>query len=571
MIKGQHEENRNRIRSSRPGKTEWHWLVGQMGPYRGMILAVAALGLVSTVMKILSSVASKYVIDALAEQNTGMLWRTGFAMALLILGELALQSGSSVIGARLHIRVQNRLQGQLFAKILRTSWQALGAHSGGDLLNRLNSDIGVVSNGVIGLLPGMAMAGIRMLCVVGILFCFHPMVAVIALVGTPLTALASRLLLGKLRRLDLTIKELGSKMLSFQENTLDNLTSIKTLGMTGAFCDKLGRIQEEYGRSYYACHVFRIGMRIGLSALNLAVTAVCLGWGVYQLWLGTMSYGSLVLLLQLISMLRGAFSGLISQLQQTVTVLNSVGRVMELERLPDEVTQVPEGFDPNGDWTVSLEKIACGYRDHAPVLRDLDFTAAPGEMIAVTGASGCGKTTLLRLLLGLLEPVSGEAELRNGKGDAYPITAGTRGAFSYVPQENSILTGSVGENLRLVAPNATDEQLRQALEIACAWDYVKELPGGLEYRLEGGRGLSEGQCQRLAIARALLRKAPILLLDEATSGLDEETERKLLENIRASGWVRTCILVTHRTMVARGCDRVYQMRQAVNPEVPDET
>ena len=122
-----------------------------------------------------------------------------------------------------------------------------------------------------------------------------------------------------------------------------------------------------------------------------------------------------------------------------------------------------------------------------------------------------------------------------------------------------------------MAPNATDEQLRQALEIACAWDYVKELPGGLEYRLEGGRGLSEGQCQRLAIARALLRKAPILLLDEATSGLDEETERKLLENIRASGWVRTCILVTHRTMVARGCDRVYQMRQAVNPEVPDET
>lgn len=571
MTKEQRGRRCNRIRNSQPRKAEWLWLIRQMGACRGMILAVASLGLVSAVMKVFSSVVSKYLIDALAERNAGMLWSAGSVMAVMTLAGMGLQSLSSVLGAKLHIRVRNRLQRMLFEKIFRTSWQALGGYSGGDLLNRLNSDIGIVSNSVIGLLPGMAVAGIRMLCVAGILFCFDPMVALIALMGTPLSLLISRLLLRKLRKLDLLIKELGSKMLSFQENSLANLTSIKALGVEGIHRGKLEQLQEEYSRSYHAYYGFRIGMNICLSALNLAVTVACLGWGVHQLWMGTMSYGSLVLLLQLISMLRGALSSLISQLQQTVTVLTSVGRVMELENLPDEAAQVPEGFVWDQNWRISLQKIRCGYRDGAPVLREFDFTAAPGETIAVTGASGSGKTTLLRLLLGLVEPVSGEAVLQNEAGGFYPITAGTRSVFSYVPQGNSILAGTIGENLRMVAPEATDGQLQQALELACAWDYVKDLPGGLEHRLDGSRGLSEGQSQRLAIARALLRKAPVLLLDEATSGLDEETERHLLENIRRSGWVRTCVLVTHRTSVAQSCDRIYQINPSTDPEVPDGT
>lgn len=567
MAKGQIGRIFNRITNSRPVKQEWFWLLGQMGQCRGMILSVTALGLVSAVLKVFSTVVSKYLIDALAERNDTMLYAAAVAMGVLLLGGMGLQTLSSRLGAKLHIRTQNRLQRRLYNKLLRTSWQSLDQYPSGDLLNRLNSDIGIVANGVIGLLPGMAVAGIRLLCVVVILFSFDPVVAALALVGTPLSLLISRLLLKTLRKHDVNIKNLGSKALAFQENSLTNLTAIKALDVAAGCREKMEDLQEEYSRVYLSYQSFRIGMTVCLSALNLSVTGLCLGWGVYQLWLGTMSYGSLVLLLQLASMLRGALSGLVSQLQQRVTVLTSVGRVMELEELPDEDAQIPEGFNLDEDWEIVLKGISCGYRSETPVLRNFDFTAASGELIAVTGPSGSGKTTLLRLLLGLLEPGAGSMLLCDPLGRGYPITAGTRGAFSYVPQGSSMMTGTIRENLGIIAPEATEAQLRQALETACAWDFVKELPGGLDYRLEGGKGLSEGQSQRLAIARALLRRAPILLLDEATSALDETTETKLLDQLRRSPWVRTCILVTHRRKVAESCDRIYHIGLSPDPEV----
>ena len=184
------------------------------------------------------------------------------------------------------------------------------------------------------------------------------------------------------------------------------------------------------------------------------------------------------------------------------------------------------------------------------------------------GPSGEGKTTFLRILLGLVEPCSGTAELIGSSGKTYPINAGTRSLFAYVPQENSIFTGSIAHNLRIVAPDATESDMEQALKVACAWEFVQQFPEGLHHPLHaGGRGVSEGQAQRLAIARALLRKAPVLLLDEATSGLDVATERRLMENLRHSGMVRTCILVTHRPGSAEFCNRAYEIRGGQISEV----
>jgi ABC-type bacteriocin/lantibiotic exporter with double-glycine peptidase domain len=176
------------------------------------------------------------------------------------------------------------------------------------------------------------------------------------------------------------------------------------------------------------------------------------------------------------------------------------------------------------------------------------------------GPSGEGKTTLLRILLGLVEPCGGKAELIGNSGKHYTINPGTRSVFAYVPQENSIFTGTIAHNLKIVAPEATESEMEQALKVACAWEFVEQFPDGLNHPLStGGRGISEGQAQRLAIARALLCKAPVLLLDEATSGLDMDTERRLMENLRRSGLVRTCILVTHRPGSAQFCNRAYEI------------
>ena len=243
---------------------------------------------------------------------------------------------------------------------------------------------------------------------------------------------------------------------------------------------------------------------------------------------------------------------------------------MAVEYLPEEDKNVPDGLLDEDKLDIVMENVSFRYQNGDTVLEPFDFTARHGDVIAITGPSGEGKTTLLRLLLGLVSPDSGKAELLGESGVRYPITAGTRGIFAYVPQGNSVFSGTIAENLRLVRPDAADEELEAVLKIACAWDFVSQFPDGLHHRLgTGGRGVSEGQAQRLAIARALLRKAPILLLDEATSGLDIATERQLLENLRGCGLLHTCILVTHRPESTRFCSRSYEIHRRQVIEVTE--
>ena len=238
---------------------------------------------------------------------------------------------------------------------------------------------------------------------------------------------------------------------------------------------------------------------------------------------------------------------------------------MTIEELPAENAEFPELLADTSLF-VRMKQVSFAYQDGDVVLHPFDFYTKPGDVIAITGPSGEGKPTLLRLLLGLVEPKTGNAWISGSK--EYPISAGTRRAFAYVPQGNSIFAGTVAQNLRLFCPEATDAALYRALDAACALEFVEQLPGKLEHPLgAGGRGLSEGQAQRLAIARALLRGAPILLLDEATSALDVATEQQILKNLQSRDWARTCILVTHRPASAAICNRSYEIHDGKVTEI----
>lgn len=551
-------------------RRELLWLLQKVNRNRGKILLVGILGLVGTLMGLASSVASKYLIDAVTGFGAGLLKRSAVWMAVMMLGGLVFQGVSSRIGATVHVRVRNEMQHVTYSRILRAGWEALEPYRSGDLLNRLNSDVSTVADGTINFFPALVTSGVRFLGAFGIILYYDPVMALIALAGVPVMLVLSRVLMGKMRRHNLEMKELTGEVMSFQEDSFRNLTSIKAFSLTGRFETEMHRLQDSYVDAYLTFNAFQISMSSFLSLVGMAVTSSCFAWGVYRLWNGSITYGSMTLFLQLASTLRGSFNALVSLAQQLISLTTSAGRIMAVEALSAEEMQVPPGLAREETLDIVMERVSFRYRNGDTVLDPFDFTARHGDLIAIIGPSGEGKTTLLRLLLGLVEPHAGKAALTGGSGTNYFINAGTRGVFAYVPQGNSVFSGTIAENLRLVKPEASDEELEAVLKVACAWEFVSKFPEKLEHRLStGGRGISEGQAQRLAIARALLRKAPILLLDEATSGLDIATEQQLLRNLRQSGLLNTCILVTHRPESARFCSRTYEIHRRRVTEVTD--
>lgn len=541
---------------------EAQWLWQYICRYRGTVLIHILLGVLGILLSLGSSVASKFLIDAVTGYKTGMI---GLAAALMIgmqFGNIAMKSMAGRVGAIVNIRVQNEIQAEVYERILDTNWEAVEQFRSGDLLNRLNSDAGAIAGGVTGFIPSLISGAVQFLGAFFIILHYDPTMALIALLGIPVSALASRLLVRRMRDHNREMKAIHSDVMSFQEDSFQNLTSIKAFGITELFSGKMSALQQRYRTAYLTYNRFSVQTSALMSLMSMVVSAACFGWGVYRLWSGVISYGAMTMFLQLASSLGSAFSALIGLVPTAISISTSAGRIMAVVQLPAESPSVEPEFRQEAAFTIEMQDIHFTYETGESVLQAAALSARPGDLVALTGPSGEGKTTMLRILLGLVLPQQGRAELIGESGRRYSISAGTRGAFGYVPQGNSIFVGTIADNLRLTKPDATDAELETVLRAACAYEFVQELPGGLYYTVGSrGKGLSEGQAQRIAVARALLRRAPILLLDEATSALDEETEQRMLQNLMESGMVRTCILVTHRPGSKRFCSRSYRVCQ----------
>ena len=539
---------------------EAKWMFTYIRRYRAVVGIHILLGILGTALSLLSSVAMKTLIDVVTGFQTGAIFTAAAWMAGMLLGSAAMQAAASRIAAVINIRVQNGIQAEVYDRMLRTDWASLEQFRSGDLLNRLNTDVTSVSGGVTGLLPSFVTAAVQFLGSLMIILCYDPVMALIALIGAPLSVLCSRTLVRRMRSYNRRMKDISSEVMSFHEDSLRNLTSIKAFGIMDGFRDRMCAMQGKYRETYLDYNRFSVIAGFVMSIVGLLVSAGCFGWGVYRLWTHAISYGAMMMFLQLTTMLRSAFSSLIGLVPTAVSITTSAGRLMAIADLPEEPgarerVSVPEPC------TVELRDVTFAYPGGEPVLEHVDFRARPGEVVALTGASGEGKTTMIRLMLGLVRPEDGSVCLTGADGQCLPVSAATRAAFSYVPQGNTVFAGTIADNLRMVRPEATDAELIAALETACAYDFVRQLPDGIYARTgELGHGLSEGQAQRIAVARAVLRGAPVLLLDEATSALDEATEQRMLENLMHSGRVQTCVLITHRAATAERCPRRYTLR-----------
>ncbi|MCI6083008.1 MAG: ABC transporter ATP-binding protein [bacterium] len=553
---------------------DWKWIFSYSARYKGAIAFYTVLGVLSTTLGLVSSVASKYLIDIITGYKTSMLVQLILLMVGSTVFSLVFSSIISRISTRLSIDISNDIQADIFDKIVDADWLALSQYSNGDILNRFNSDIGTVSSNAISWLPTILIAFYNFIATFLVLLHYDWIMAIIAFLSAPFLLLMSRFVIRKQREYGKKVREMSSKLMSFEVETFYNFDTIKSFGIAPYYSKKMRWWQKQFKDISLEYNLFSIKTNILMSIVSNAVQFLAFGYCLFRLWTHDITYGTMTLFLQQRSNLSSAFNNVISIIPSFLNSSISAHRIRELVELPREV-HIPESAEldalaQNG-FTVQMQDLSFAYVEGTNVITDSRFVARPGEIVALIGPSGEGKTTMIRLILGLVCPQSGRALIRAADGTEVTMNAETRHLFAYVPQGNTILSGTIAENMRTVKEDATDEEIIEALKIACAWDFVAKMPDTINAKVgERGRGFSEGQAQRIAIARAVLRDAPVLLLDEATSALDVTTERRVLRNIVQQKPNKTCIVTTHRPSVLNLCQRVYRVVDTRVTELSEE-
>ena len=553
---------------------DWKWIFSYSARYKGAIAFYIFLGVFSTSLGLVSSVASKYLIDIITGYQTSKLMIMLVIMVGSSLFSLLFDSVIGRISTKLSIDINNDIQADIFDKIVDADWMAINGYSNGDILNRFNGDIGTVSGNAISWLPTIIIAVYKFIATFVVILHYDVVMAVISFLSAPFMLLISRFVIKKQREYSKKVREMSSQLMTFEVETFYNFDTIKSFGVAPYYSKKMRWWQQKYKNISLRYNMFSIKTNIFLSVLGMLVQFVAFGYCLFRLWTHDISYGTMTLFLQQRSNLSGAFNNVISIIPSFLNSSVSAHRIRELVELPKEV-HIPESneLDRYADqgFTVQMEGVNFSYVEGKRVITDSSFQACPGEIIALVGPSGEGKTTMIRLILGLIRPEQGNVVIRTSGGMEIKMNAETRHLFAYVPQGNTILSGTIAENMRIVKEDASDEEIIEALKTACAWEFVEKMPDTINAKIgERGRGFSEGQAQRIAIARAILRDAPILLLDEATSALDVTTERKVLRNIIQQNPTKVCIVTTHRPSVLNMCQRVYRVMETQVKELNEE-
>ncbi len=552
--------------------TEWKWLLRYVSRYKLQITLYVVVGLISTAMGLGVTVASKNLIDSVVSHNRDTILTSALLAVGLGVTQILVNAGITRIVTIVGTKISNEIRGNVYEHIVYSRWEDIGKYHSGDLLNRIEGDVSAVSNSIVTFIPGVFTKTAQFIGCLAVVLYYDPTMALFAFMSAPFLALSSRISAKMMRKFNMESREMNGKILSFYSESIQNLQTIKAFDLTRRYVNQLKDNLDLYRKMRLDYDKFSIIMTLCLSIIGLIVTYTCYGWGVWRLWQGAITYGTMTLFLQISSQLTASFSALVALLPNSISIATAAGRIMEITNLPlekNEYNEVAENLSKeiaeNG-LAVRCDDLTYTYKDgDTSVVRNISFTAMPGETIAFVGPSGEGKTTILRLILGLVEPDSGKLMMETSDNKSIPVSESTRRFCAYVPQGNAVFSGSVADNLRVVKPDATEAEIRKALETADAWDFIKKLPNGMYTSVsEKGVNFSEGQIQRISIARALLRDAPLIVMDEATSALDAKTEQTVLANMMKSYPNRTRIITTHRPSMLKYCTRVYRINEKGN-------
>ena len=466
---------------------------------------------------------------------------------------MLLHIASTWIAAVLGVRTQNQMQQAFFKRLLRGQWSGVEKYHSGDVLNRLFSDVGDIVGLMTEVIPSTLIVVVQFVASFVYLYVMDSTLALILVAVSPVFFVLSRVYFTRMRRIVRHVKDSNSAIQSIIQESVQHKMVIKTLERTETMVDRLERRQGLLRRQIKARARFSILSKSFVNVGFAGAYLIALVWGLFQLQNGLITVGVLIAFTQLVNRIQRPLLDMARLLPMFVSSFTSAERLMELEELPLEPEEEPLALP--GAVGLRFEHVSFSYRPQVGrsgrmVIRDFSHDFRPGSFTAILGETGAGKTTLIRMILALIEPTEGRAIIYNvPEGREHGLSPAARNNFSYIPQGNTLFSGTIRDNLLLGNPAATEEQMCEALRLAMA-DFVFALPRGLETRCsEQGGGLSEGQAQRIAIARALLRPCKVLLLDEATSALDMQTERALLGNLKAHFADSTIIFVTHRLAV----------------------
>lgn len=545
---------KNKMRNKENNGRALKWIYCRIRRYIPLTAAVSVISALSALSFVALALITKRVMDIATGDTTGSLLKSGILLFAVIAIQILLSAAQSILNAYSNGKQTIAFRNYLFGVLCRKKYADISAYHSGDILNRFTSDIDTVVTSSVNIIPNVVSIATKIVAGIGTMLFMNPYIAAaVLLCGVTFPAIG-RAINKRYKYMHKECQRTEGRTRAFLQECFENIVVIKTFISEAPFIKKLDSYMDDNFRLKIKRTSISVIANISLYALFTAGYYAVLLWGAGGLSGGTLTYGTLMAFLQLISQLRAPLQNVSGILPQYYSALASAERLMELEGAADEpfpaaaerLEKIKEDFR-----TLEIKNLFFGYAGES-VLRDFSLCAKRGNITAITGESGSGKSTLFKLILGLYEPQSGSIAI-NGE---IPLDASLRGLFAYVPQGNMVLSGTVRENITMNNRAVTDEQIERAARAAEIYDYITYLPDGFETHLaERGAGLSEGQIQRISIARALLTNAPILLLDEATSALDEETETRVLANIK-SMTDKTVLFITHRNTSLKVCDRI---------------
>ena len=534
------------------------WIFDKSKPILVYLIISVIMGSIVSLCSVRRSIVSKSLIDSATTGDSKNLINWLIILGLIIFGSIFLEALNNLLTTYCSTRMSNSIQKKLYSHLSESEWLELSKYHSVNLLTRLNTDVSTITSTVVSTIPSVISLLVMLISSFFALMTLDATMAVIAIIIFPLCGILGKFFGQKLKKIYIQSQDQDVKYKSFIQETLQNNIIVKTFCMEKFNILKLDTLQQEKLMLQLKSSILSsfAGLFLALGGgLGYFLTFL---WGASNLSKGVTTFGTMTAMLQLFSSIQAPIYALASYIPQIIRSFASIDRLLELENIPSE--QITSGDINTLASDIKIDNVTFTYNNSSTVLKNLSLNISDGETVALVGPSGQGKTTIIRLLLSLIHPTKGNIYIYN-KNNWETINKKHRESISYIPQGNTLISGTIRENLLYGNNNANDQELENACKMACAWDFIDKLDNKLDTFIgEKGLGLSEGQAQRLSIARAFLRKKSILILDEATSALDSETEVSILKSVKNLEHKPTCIIITHRPTALEICDKVYMIK-----------